>query len=147
DVGSGHGNGYTLNRPVPPYSGEDMWVPLLEHVVVPAARAFEPELILVSAGFDAHAADPLAMCELQSSSFRHMALHVRALAEDLGVPFGAVLEGGYDLAALSESVAATLEGFAQGGEPPSLAPGELTYRAAARVGRHWQLDLPRASAG
>jgi acetoin utilization deacetylase AcuC-like enzyme len=147
DAGSGPGEGYTINLPVPPYSGEDVWLPLVEHVVVPAARAFEAQLILVSAGFDAHAADPLGMCELQASSFRHMALHVRALALELGVPFGAVLEGGYDLSALSESVAATLEGFAEGGEPPSFAPGELTYKAAALAGRYWRLDLPSPSAG
>jgi acetoin utilization deacetylase AcuC-like enzyme len=77
-----------------------------------------------------------------------MALHVRALATELGVPFGAVLEGGYDLSALAESVAATLEGFAEdGGEPPSFAPDELTYAAAAQVGRYWELELPSPSAG
>jgi len=147
DVGSGPGQGYTINLPVPPCSGEDVWLPLVEHVVVPAARAFDPQLILVSAGFDAHAADPLAMCELQASSFRHMALHVRALALELGVPFGAVLEGGYDLSALSESVAATLEGFSEGGEPPSFAPDALTFRAAAHVGRFWPVDVSSPSAG
>jgi acetoin utilization deacetylase AcuC-like enzyme len=147
DIGSGEGEGYTINLPVPPYSGEDAWLPLVEHVVVPAAREYRPQLILVSAGFDAHAADPLATCELQASSFAHMAQHVRALAGELGVPFGAVLEGGYDLTALSQSVAATLAAFASAEDPPSFEPGELTLRAAAQVGRHWQLDLPTASAG
>jgi acetoin utilization deacetylase AcuC-like enzyme len=147
DAGSGPGEGYTINLPVPPYSGEDVWLPLVEHVAVPAARAFEPQLILVSAGFDGHAADPLALCELQASSFRHMALHVSALADELGVPLGAVLEGGYDLSALSESVAAALEGFAEGGDPPSFGPDELTYRAAAQVGRWWPLEISSPSAG
>ena len=147
DIGSGEGEGYTINLPVPPYSGEDTWLPLVEHVVLPAARAYEPQLVLVSAGFDAHAADPLAMCELRTSSFAQMALHVRALANDLGVPFGAVLEGGYDLSALSQSVAATLAAFAEGGEPQSFAPDEVTLRAATQVGRHWPLDVSTTSAG
>jgi acetoin utilization deacetylase AcuC-like enzyme len=146
DAGSGEGEGYTINLPVPPYSGEDVWLALVEHVVMPAARAYEPELVLVSAGFDAHASDPLAMCELQASSFAQMALHVHALADELGVPFGAVLEGGYDLSALSQSVAATLEAFAQGGEPRSVPPGDLTVRAAAQVGRYWELDVSTPSA-
>jgi acetoin utilization deacetylase AcuC-like enzyme len=147
DTGSGAGEGYTINLPVPPYSGDDVWLPLVEHVVLPAARAFEPQLILVSAGFDAHASDPLAMCELQARSFAYMALHVRALAGELGVPFGAVLEGGYDLTALSESVVATLEAFAAGGPPPSFPPDDVTRRAAEQVGRKWKLDVSSASAG
>jgi acetoin utilization deacetylase AcuC-like enzyme len=148
DAGSGEGEGFSINLPVPGNSGEEVWLPLVEHVVMPAARAFQPQLVLVSAGFDAHAADPLATCELRASSFAQMALHVRALAEELGVPFGAVLEGGYDLAALSQSVAATLAAFAEGGEPESFAPEDVTRRAAAHVGRHWDLgDLPATSAG
>ena len=147
DIGSGEGEGYTINLPVPPYSGETTWLPLVEHVVLPAARAYEPQLVLVSAGFDAHASDPLAMCELQASSFAQMALQVRSLAGELGVPFGAVLEGGYDLTALSQSVAATLVAFAEGGEPRSVAPDELTRRAAAQVGRHWPVDVSTPSAG
>jgi acetoin utilization deacetylase AcuC-like enzyme len=147
DVGSGDGEGYTINLPVPPYSDEDVWLSLAEHVVVPAAREYRPQLILVSAGFDAHASDPLAMCELQASSFAQMALQVRALAEELGVPYGAVLEGGYDLSALSQSVAATLAAFAEGGEPRSVEADDVTRRAAAVIGRHWSLDVPTASAG
>src|SRR2546423_13697501 len=69
DSGSGEGEGYTINLPVPPGSGEDVWLSLVEHVVVPAGRAFEPDLVLVSAGFDAHAADPLATCRLEARSF------------------------------------------------------------------------------
>jgi acetoin utilization deacetylase AcuC-like enzyme len=147
DRGSGAGEGYTINLPVPPYSGEEVWLPLVEHIAVPAAREFEPQLILVSAGFDAHAADPLAMCELQARSFGYMAQHVHSLADELGVPFGAVLEGGYDLTALSESVVATLEAFSSGGRPPSFDPDDVTRRAAEQVGRKWTLDVPSASAG
>jgi acetoin utilization deacetylase AcuC-like enzyme len=108
DTGSGPGEGYTINLPVPAGSDEEQWMSLLEHVVVPAAAAFEPGLILVSAGFDAHRADPLAGCRLEAGSFGRMAGRVRALADSLGAPVGAVLEGGYEPEALAESVEATL---------------------------------------
>jgi acetoin utilization deacetylase AcuC-like enzyme len=141
DVGSGRGEGYTVNLPVPPGAGHGEWLSLVEHVAIPAARAFEPDLVLVSAGFDAHRADPLAECRLEVASFEAMALHVRSLADDLGVPLVAVLEGGYDLGALAASVAATLRALAAGGEPESVEPDDLTRRYAERVGRHWELAL------
>ena len=139
DVGSDAGEGFTLNLPVPPGSGDAEWLSLVEHVVLPAARAFEPELVLVSAGFDAHRADPLAMCELEASSFGFMARQVRGLCDALGVPVGAVLEGGYDLRALAASVAATLEGLRDGGAYESPAPHPIAGRAAEVVGRYWPL--------
>jgi acetoin utilization deacetylase AcuC-like enzyme len=142
DVGSGAGEGFSVNLPVPPGSGDDEWLALVEHVVVPAARAFEPELVLVSAGFDAHRDDPLADCRLSTDSFASMALWMRALGESCGAPVGAVLEGGYDLGALAASVAASLEAFAAGGEPPRVAGNGITERAASVIGRYWDLTLP-----
>jgi len=140
EVGTGAGEGYTINLPVPAGSEEDLWLSLIEHIVLPAARAFEPELVLISAGFDAHRADPLANCRLQASSFAEMARHVRDFAEDLGVPIGAVLEGGYEPAALAECVRETLIAVS-GDEPATSAAPEalLTSRAAARVGHYWPL--------
>ena len=138
DVGSGDAKGYTVNLPVPPGSGEPVWLSLVEHIVAPVLRAFEPELILVSAGFDAHRADPLAQCSLVTESFAKMATHVVATARALGVPFGAVLEGGYDLDALAASVAATLEALGnEGATPESFEADELTTRAAAALERYW----------
>jgi acetoin utilization deacetylase AcuC-like enzyme len=65
---------------------------------------------------------------------------VRALADELGVPLGAVLEGGYDLDALASSVAATLGAFADGEEPADVpADGPVPARARERLGRYWQL--------
>ena len=61
DAGSGPGEGYTINLPVPAGSEEELWLSLIEHIVLPAARAFDPQLVLISAGFDAHLADPLAV--------------------------------------------------------------------------------------
>jgi acetoin utilization deacetylase AcuC-like enzyme len=137
DVGEGAGEGFSINLPVPPGSGEDVWLSLVDHVLMPVALEFEPQLVLVSAGFDAHRMDPLADCRLEVGSFAQMALHVRALAERLEVPVGGVLEGGYDLDALALSVAATLEALARGGEPLPAVPDAIAARAARHVAAHW----------
>ena len=139
DAGSGPGEGHTINLPVAPGTGEETWLALVEHVVAPAARVFDPDLVLVSAGFDAHRADPLASCRLETSSFRELARHARAIADAAGAPVGAVLEGGYDLDALAASVAATLEGLAEGGVPRSVEPDATTERAMNAVARFWAL--------
>jgi acetoin utilization deacetylase AcuC-like enzyme len=140
DVGSGPGEGYTINLPVPAGSEEDLWLSLIEHIVLPAAQAFEPELVLISAGFDAHRRDPLGGCRLESASFAQLARHVRDFAAQLDAPLGAVLEGGYEPAALAQCVLETLT--ALGGDEPagSAAPEPLlTSRAAAHIGRYWPL--------
>lgn len=108
DAGSGPGEGFTVNLPVPAGADEELWLSLLEREVLPAGAAFEPQLILVSAGFDAHRADPLANCRLEAESFAKMARGVRRLALETEAPLGAVLEGGYDVDALAHSVVATL---------------------------------------
>lgn len=114
DTGSGPGAGLTINRPVPGGSEEGEWMALLEDEVLPAAARFEPQLVLISAGFDAHREDPLAECRLEAASFGRMATAVRTAAEEWDAPVGAVLEGGYALPALAESVVATMA--ALGGE-------------------------------
>jgi acetoin utilization deacetylase AcuC-like enzyme len=136
DAGSGDGEGYTINLPVPAGSDGDDFLSLVEHVVVPAARAFGPDLVLISAGFDAHRDDPIGGCELETSSYAELATLVRA---SLDVPVGAVLEGGYDLGALAASVAATMEALADGGDPRSVPAGRLTELAVEQVGRYWRL--------
>lgn len=140
DVGSGAGEGYTVNLPVPAGSEQEQWLSLLEHIVIPVAESFAPELVLISAGFDAHREDPLAGCRLEASSFAEMARHVRALAVSLGVPLGAVLEGGYQPAALAECVRETLAALTSDEPAQSAAPEPLlTSRAAAHAGHYWPL--------
>jgi acetoin utilization deacetylase AcuC-like enzyme len=140
DVGSGPGEGYTINLPVPAGSEEELWLSLVEHIVLPVAVEFEPDLVLVSAGFDAHREDPLAGCRLEASSFAEIARHLRGLAGSLGVPLGAVLEGGYQPPALAQSVLQTLAALA-GDEPARSAAPEplLTSRVAAHIGHYWSL--------
>ncbi len=136
DVGSGDGAGYTVNLPVAEGSGDALYCALVDHVVVPAALAYRPQLILISAGYDAHAADPLAGCEVTEGGFAAMAASMRRLAADLDVPLGLVLEGGYHLGALAGSLAATLEVIARepgAVRPQPAAPHSLASSAAERV--------------
>jgi acetoin utilization deacetylase AcuC-like enzyme len=115
DHGSGDGTGFTLNLPVPPRSGDDVFCALVDQRVVPLAREYEPELVLISAGFDAHAEDPLADCAVTEEGFARMTASMRRLCQELGAPLGAVLEGGYALEALARSVEATLIELARDG--------------------------------
>jgi acetoin utilization deacetylase AcuC-like enzyme len=140
DPGSGPGEGYTMNLPVPAGSEGELWLSLLEWVILPAALDFRPQLVLISAGFDAHRLDPIGGCMLESADFANMACHVRDLAATLGAPVGAVLEGGYDLTALAGCVVATLRALSGVGETESIAPDPiLTSRAAAQFDRYWRL--------
>ncbi len=139
DVGAGAGEGYTVNMPVPAGSGDLLYRSLVDDVVVPLAEAFAPQLLLVSAGFDAHVEDPLASCEVTDSGFAAMARSVRRLGEALAVHVGCVLEGGYALDALARSVAATMEALS--GPLPEDADGVPTAPAAlearARLAPWW----------
>ncbi|HEY1458143.1 MAG TPA: histone deacetylase [Solirubrobacteraceae bacterium] len=140
DVGSGEGEGYTINLPVPAGSEEQLWLSLIEHIVLPAAASFAPQLVLVSAGFDAHRDDPLAGCRLQASTFAEMTRHVRAFADAAHAPLGLILEGGYSPRALACSTLATLRALVDEIEPGSTAPEDsLISDAAAQLARYWPL--------
>jgi acetoin utilization deacetylase AcuC-like enzyme len=140
DVGSGAGRGFTVNLPVPAGSGDDVFVSLTAHVVAPLARAFEPQLVLISAGYDAHRDDPLASCSVTEDGYSAMAALMRGLCAELEVPLGCVLEGGYALGPLARSVAATLEALrSDPGRPPpdDVAPAPIAAAARERLSEWW----------
>jgi acetoin utilization deacetylase AcuC-like enzyme len=140
DIGSGDGQGYTVNLPVPRGTGEDVWLSLIEHLIVPIGLEYQPELVLVSAGYDAHQDDPLGQCRLRTESFAQMTCHVRDFARAVGAPLGMVLEGGYAPAALGQSVVATIAALCGAGEADSAAPDPIvTPRAASYLGHRWTL--------
>jgi acetoin utilization deacetylase AcuC-like enzyme len=140
DVGEGEGEGYSFNLPVPAGTGEAAFLSLVEHVVAPAARSYRPDLILISAGYDAHRNDPLGGLALDTSSYGALSRQVRALGAELGAPVGAVLEGGYDLDALAASVAETMAALGGEAEPPAaLERHPLADAAAGVLGRYWPL--------
>ena len=108
--GPGTSDGSTLNVPLAAGSGDAEYVAAFRDLVEPAVAAFDPELVLVSAGFDAHVDDPLAGMEVTEAGFTELARR----SAQLGPRVAAVLEGGYNLATLPRLVDAALRGFAAG---------------------------------
>ncbi len=124
EVGEGQGRGFTVNVPLPAGSGEDVYAAAFADVFLPVLGEFRPELIIVSAGYDAHAADPLGGMALDAVSFARFAASLASLAREVGAaPLALVLEGGYNLRALTESVAATIRGVEEGWETDREYPG------------------------
>jgi acetoin utilization deacetylase AcuC-like enzyme len=138
--GDGEGEGYTVNLPVAPGAGPDDFLSLLQTVIVPLARSFEPGLVAVSAGFDAHRDDPLAQCTLDEAAYADMAASLREVATELRVPVLVCLEGGYAPAALAASVSATIASFTGSARPREAPPGPAV-EIRSRLRRDWpQLD-------
>ena len=138
DVGSGAGRGFTVNLPVPPGSGDAVFRSLVDHVAVPLARLYAPQLMLISAGYDAHREDPLADCLVSDEGFTGMARSLRSVAGELGIPVGAVLEGGYALDALARGVAVTMEQLAGvDSVSGSVEVDPLAERALERLAEFW----------
>jgi acetoin utilization deacetylase AcuC-like enzyme len=112
ETGKGAGRGATLNCPLPPGAGDAEFLGALRGEVTEAAKRFRPGFLLVSAGFDAHRADPLANLEVSTGAYLEATRLLRAIADEhAGGRLVAVLEGGYDLGALADSVEAHLEGL------------------------------------
>jgi len=139
DVGIGEAEGFTLNLPVPAGSGDAEFVSLVADLVGPVALSFRPDLVLLSAGFDAHRDDPLATCTVTEAGYAAMTGAVRRFAAELGAPVGLVLEGGYALGALARSLAATLEVLVADQVPAArdVAPHPLALAAASRLSEWW----------
>ena len=117
--GSGAGRGYTVNVPLPPGAGDNGFRRICDELLLPLARRYRPELILVSAGYDAHWNDPLAGLHLSLAGYWQMARTVVAMAGELcGGRLVVVLEGGYNLEVLAHGVADTCRALL--GDP---APG------------------------
>jgi acetoin utilization deacetylase AcuC-like enzyme len=106
--GPGSGDGTTLNVPLPGGAADSEFLAAFEQLVEPAVREFDPELLLVSAGFDAHVEDPLGGLALSDACFLELGERCAALAPRLA----AVLEGGYNLATLPRLVESAHAGFA-----------------------------------
>jgi acetoin utilization deacetylase AcuC-like enzyme len=136
--GEAGAEGFTVNLPVAPGAGNEEFLALVQHLVVPLTRAFRPGLVILSAGFDAHRDDPLANCEVDETGYAGMAASMRDLARELGIPVLACLEGGYDLGALSRSVLATVRALAGAEPPPEVAPATAELHLE-RVRRRWAL--------
>jgi acetoin utilization deacetylase AcuC-like enzyme len=100
--------GRNLNIPVPPGTTGEQWLARADSTLFPVVASFHPELIVVSAGYDAHRSDPLAGLNLDTETYATIGERVLGLCVDAGAGSVWLLEGGYDLTAISQSVAATL---------------------------------------
>ncbi|HEX2660724.1 MAG TPA: histone deacetylase, partial [Polyangia bacterium] len=140
EVGTGDGAGFTVNCALAPGQTDADYGAVFQDLFLPALQRFAPDLIIVSAGFDAHARDPLGEMRLTERGFAAMGSALRDLAPDGKLVL--MLEGGYDLDALADSVRATVEVLAGAREtfPSGVASGApeaiaATRAALARAGR------------
>jgi acetoin utilization deacetylase AcuC-like enzyme len=149
DLGSGDGMGFTVNLPVPGHSGDETFRSLVDHVVLPLMAEWEPQLVLVSAGFDAHALDPLATCRVTDGGYAAMTASLRRACGELGVPLGLLLEGGYSLEALTDSVSALMPVLVAESAPGAVDAVELHPLAEAAAQRlaPWWPGLAAAQRG
>jgi acetoin utilization deacetylase AcuC-like enzyme len=137
EIGEGEGRGTTINLPLPAGSGDAEYAAAFDDVIVPALTAFAPDLILISAGYDAFSADPLAGMQVSAAGYRRMAACLRQVAESTsGGRLVAVLEGGYDLGGLTACVAETFDVLAAERAPDvAPAPGPAAPEARERIER------------
>lgn len=115
ETGVGNGRGFNINIPLPPGSRWDLFAGGFSRVIRPVLFEFKPQLILVSAGFDAHKDDPLSQLLLESMDFADMTAILMGIVENVGsAGVVLILEGGYNTNALGESVSGVIETLLRG---------------------------------
>jgi acetoin utilization deacetylase AcuC-like enzyme len=134
--------GTTVNIPLPAGTAGDVYREAWENLVVPIVGQFEPDWVLLSAGYDAHVDDPLADLALTAPDYGWMAARLARVHPPSRLVFA--LEGGYDLAALEDSVSETLRGLVgRETDAPALVSGPGSRaslaRAATAISQHWQV--------
>jgi len=144
EVGTGAGEGYSINLPLPPTLGDGDYETLFDACVRPIAVAYRPDLVLVSAGYDAHADDPLGDQHVGDEGFAALCGVVHDIAlESAGGRLVLVLEGGYDLDGTAASARACAQVLAGETPPERKAAGPLGERvrkaATGAFSRYWKL--------
>lgn len=140
EVGGGLGTGTSVNIPLPAGSGGPSYRDAFARIVLPVIDQYGPDWLLVSAGYDSHAEDPLGGMGLVASDYEAMAASLGITMDRTNTVF--ILEGGYNLNAVAESVAATLNGFAFGTVPIERSDGSDPWvdSAVAVDSLFWDLD-------
>jgi len=113
--GVGEGKGYNINIPLPAGTGDSGYIAAWDRLISPVALEYKPDLILVSAGYDAHRNDPMSSQQITSAGFGLLSQRLRILCEMIGVKNACFLEGGYNTEALAESVLGTLTALSKNG--------------------------------
>lgn len=140
ETGLGAGHGFTINVAVPAFTAGDVLAAAVEEIYEPVLREFRPDWLFISAGYDAHRADPLAELHFESSDYGWAASRLAAIRPGRTVVF---LEGGYDLAAIEASAAATAQGLGGTRFPrPVGSSPQSAWRmfemARDEASRHWE---------
>ncbi len=144
EQGRGAGIGYTVNLPLPEAMTDGDYALMFESIVAPIAQAYDPDLVLVSAGYDAHRLDPIGGMDVSDEGFATLCATLQAVARECcGGKVALVLEGGYSLEGLVESVGACID-ILQGATPPERP--QATHRGESLAGtlrdlhrRHWSI--------
>ena len=149
EIGYGEGAGFTVNLPLEVGATDEDYRVAFEEVVLPVLRQFKPELLFISAGFDAHERDPLGGMRVTTAGFTAMTAALRQIAEDVcGGKLVAVTEGGYDLRALTECLQGAIDVLASEAAPSPLWPTggpastrgrEAVTQTRSAVGKYWRL--------
>ncbi len=131
EIGAGDGVGATLNVPVPAGADDVDYLAAIDSLIGPELEAFDPDLLLVSAGFDAHQHDPISRIRLTTEAYALMTDRLRTLADSTDAALAFVLEGGYGLEVLAESVEIVHETF--DGREPIEPDGQVSEDVAAVI--------------
>jgi acetoin utilization deacetylase AcuC-like enzyme len=147
EIGAGRGAGFTVNAPMPATFGDNEYLRIFDELLMPIARQFNPEFVLISSGFDCHYRDPLGAMRVTEEGFIAMARRMKRLAaECCEGKMVAVLEGGYDLKALADSGQAVIAELGRDADEPlnRANGGERAVPIIERVryfhAPHWKFD-------
>jgi acetoin utilization deacetylase AcuC-like enzyme len=146
EVGAGDGRGYNVNVPLSEGADDAVYAAAFDRLILPIAGDYDPDLLLVSAGFDAHHRDPLAGMSLSQAAYGRMVQGLRSALRGGGQGrIGLVLEGGYDLGGLRDSLRAALEALSP--DPAAAAPtpspaAAISERHAAEIARSVAAHAP-----
>ena len=145
EIGRGAGEGYTVNVPLYGGQGDAEYLYLFRELLLPVAREYAPQLILVSTGFDTHRNDPLAGMQLSGDAYGRMTAILQQLsAECCPGRLAFTLEGGYDHAALGEGISAVLSTLINGPDHGRAAqPGDAEPGKAEAQTRQIEQELRR----
>ena len=146
EIGTGEGAGFTINLPLAAGATDADYELVYSRVAIPALRQFKPELILISAGFDAYMDDPLGGMRLTAECFGRLTSMIAGAADECcDGRLVAITEGGYHLEGLADSLRATIDALSGSGQKPGLYAGdtrrgEATLKAVLPVlSAHWKL--------
>lgn len=131
EIGTGEGNGTTMNIPMPAGTDELGYLAAIDGPLTEALESFEPDLLLISAGFDAHRHDPISRIRLPTEAYALMTDRFRTIADETDAALAFVLEGGYGLEVLADSVALVHETF--DGREPIEPDGDVSDDAASVI--------------